>query len=121
MGKILYAGSCAACHQPHGLGMDGLAPPLADSEWVLGSDERLVRIVLHGLNGPIRVKGAGYNLDMPGMGMFDDEQIAGILTYIRREWEHCGAPVPVETVKRIRAETTKRQEAWSSAELLKIP
>jgi mono/diheme cytochrome c family protein len=101
--------------------MDGLAPPLADSEWVLGSDQRLVRIVLHGLNGPIRVKGAGYNLDMPGMGMFDDEQIAGILTYIRREWEHGGAPVPTETVKKIRAETAKRQEAWSSAELLKIP
>ncbi|MEO6183552.1 MAG: c-type cytochrome, partial [Verrucomicrobiota bacterium] len=120
-GKELFAGSCAACHQTHGLGMDGLAPPLVDSEWVLGSDERLVRIVLHGLNGPISVKGAAYNLDMPGMGIFADEQVAGILTYIRREWENGGKPIRPETVRKIRAETSQRQEAWTSAELLKIP
>ncbi len=121
MGKELFTGSCAACHQSHGLGMDGLAPPLADSEWVLGSEQRLTRIILHGLTGPIKVNGRGWSLDMPSMGMFDDEQIAGILTYIRREWDHGGAPVQTETVKRIRAETAKRQEAWSGAELLKVP
>lgn len=120
-GKTLFAGSCAACHQLHGLGMDGLAPPLVDSEWVLGSEARLTRIVLHGLTGPLRVKGASWHLDMPSMGMFDDEQIAGILTYIRREWEHDGAPVQPETVKKIRAETAKRQEAWSQTELLALP
>jgi mono/diheme cytochrome c family protein len=120
-GKILFAGSCAACHQLHGMGMDGLAPPLVDSEWVLGSEERLVRIVLNGLTGPIRVKGAGWHLDMPSMGIFDDEQIAGILTYIRREWENGGAPVKPESVRKIRAENIKRQEAWSGPELLQIP
>jgi len=120
-GKGLFAGSCAACHQTHGLGMDGLAPPLVDSEWVLGSEERLARIVLHGLNGPIRVNGAAYNLDMPSMGIFDDEQVAGILTYIRREWENGGKPFQPETVKKIRAETRQRQEAWTSEELLKVP
>jgi len=120
-GKTLYAGSCAACHQLHGMGMDGLAPPLLDSEWVLGSEGRLTRILLHGLTGPIRVKGVGWYLDMPGMGMFDDEQIASILTYIRREWDHGGEPVKTDAVKKIRVETAKRQEAWSSAELLEIP
>ena len=85
------------------------------------ADERLVRIVIHGLNGPIRVNGAVYNLDMPGMGIFDDEQVAGILTYIRREWEHGGTPLRPETVKKIRAETSQRQEAWTSEELLKVP
>ena len=92
--------------------MDGLAPPLVDSEWVLGSEQRLVRIVLHGLPGPLKVNGRSWHLDMPSMGMFDDEQIAGILTYIRREWDHGGAPVQPATVKKIRAETAKRQEAW---------
>lgn len=120
-GKRLFAGSCAACHQLHGLGMDGLAPPLADSEWVLGSEERLTRIVLKGLTGPIKVNGRGWYLDMPSMGMFDDDQIAAILTYIRREWDNTGAPVKPETVKRIRAKTAARQEAWSQAELLEIP
>lgn len=120
-GKKLFAGSCAACHQLHGLGMEGLAPPLADSEWVLGSEERLTRIVLKGLTGPIKVNGRGWHFDMPSMGMFDDEQIAAILTYIRREWENTGAPVQAETVKRIRAKTADREEAWSADELLKIP
>ncbi len=119
-GKELFAGSCAACHQTHGLGMDGLAPPLVDSEWVLGSEERLVRIVLHGLNGPIRVKGNAYNLDMPSMGIFDDEQLAAILTYVRREWEHSGAAVRPETIKRIRAANSQREEAWTNPELLKV-
>ena len=120
-GKKLYAGSCAACHQLHGMGMDGLAPPLLDSEWVLGSEGRLTRILLHGLTGPIRVKGVGWHLDMPSMGMFDDEQIASILTYIRREWEHAGDPVKTDTVKKIRAETAQRNEAWSNAELMEVP
>lgn len=120
-GKTLFAGSCAACHQLHGLGMDGLAPPLVDSEWVLGSENRLVRILLNGLTGPIRVKGQSWHLEMPSMGMFDDEQLSGILTYVRREWDHGVSPVKTETVKRIRAETAKRQEAWSGAELMQIP
>jgi mono/diheme cytochrome c family protein len=120
-GRDLFAGSCAACHQSHGLGMDGLAPPLADSEWVLGSEQRLTRIVLHGLTGPIKVNGRSWHLDMPSMGMFDDVQIAGILTYIRREWDHGGAPVQPQTVQKIRAETAKRQEAWTEKELLTVP
>ena len=103
------------------MGMDGLAPPLLDSEWVLGSVGRLTRILLHGLTGPIRVNGAGWSADMPSMGMFDDEQIASILTYIRREWDHDGAPVNAGAVKQIRAETALRNEAWSSGELMNVP
>ena len=67
------------------------------------------------------MKGAGWHLDMPSMGMFDDEQIASILTYIRREWDHGGAPVQAGRVKQIRAETAMRNEAWSDAELLAVP
>ena len=120
-GKELYLVSCGACHQPHGLGQEGLAPPLADSEWVLGPPQRVVRIVLHGLHGPVNVKGRSYQLDMPALGVFDDDQLAAILTYTRREWGHTVSPVEPELVKRIRAETEKREEAWSEAELLKIP
>ena len=120
-GKELYLVSCGACHQPHGMGQEGLAPPLADSEWTLGSSQRLVRIVLHGLHGPINVKGKTFQLDMPALGVFDDDQVAAILTYIRREWGHTASPVEPELVKKIRAETEKREEAWSEAELLTIP
>jgi mono/diheme cytochrome c family protein len=120
-GKELFLISCGACHQPHGLGQEGLAPPLVDSEWVLGSPRRLVRIVLQGLHGPINVKGKAFQLDMPALGVFDDEQIAGILTYVRREWGHTADPVEPELVRTIRAETEKHEEAWTEAELLKVP
>ena len=121
LGRVLFTGICAACHQPHGLGLEGVAPPLVDSEWVLGSEQRLVRIVLHGLTGPLSVKGRSYRLDMPALGAFTDEQISGILTYMRREWEHHAAPVEPETVKAIRAATSSRREAWLQEQLREIP
>ena len=80
-----------------------------------------MRIVLHGLHGPISVKGKPFQLDMPALGVFDDDQIAVILTFIRREWGHTANPVEPELVKTIRAETEKREEAWTEAELLKVP
>ena len=120
-GKAGYEATCGACHQPHGLGQDGLAPPLLGSEWVAGPEQRLVRIVLHGVRGPIMVKKQTYELDMPALGVLDDGQIADILTYVRREWGHGFAPVEAATVKKIRQETSKREDAWSQPELLKIP
>jgi len=118
-GKQVFAGLCAACHQPTGKGLEGLAPPLAGSEWVTGDPARLVRIVLHGLRGPITVRGQAYNFDMPAAGFLTDEQVAAVLTYLRREWEHEAAPVPVDLVRLIRAETKGRTDAWTEAELLR--
>ena len=118
-GKQTFAGLCAACHQPTGKGLDGLAPPLADSEWVNGDPERIVKVVMHGLRGPIKVKGLSYSYDMPAAGFLSDEQIAGVLTYIRREWDHEASPVPLDLVQKIRAETKGRTDAWTEGELLK--
>ena len=121
LGKSMYEATCIACHQPHGLGQDGLAPPLVGSEWVAGSEQRLARIVLHGLRGPITVKKQVFELDMPSLGVLDDDQIAGILTYVRHEWGHEFPSVAPATVKKIREETAKRADAWTEAELLKVP
>lgn len=117
-GKTLYAGVCAACHQLNGRGLDGLAPPLQDSEWILGSHERPVRIVLQGVRGPIAVLGRIHTGDMPGFGgALDDEQISSILTYLRREWSHTAPPVDPEQVRAIRAATAGHTDAWSPEEL----
>ena len=115
-GKQTYAGLCTACHQPTGKGLEGLAPPLADSEWVKGDPERIIKVVMHGLRGPIKVKGLSYNYDMPAAGFLSDEQIAGVLTYIRREWDHEASPVPLDLVQKIRAETKGRTDAWTEGE-----
>lgn len=120
-GRTLFEATCLACHQQHGLGQPGLAPPLVGSEWVAGSDRRLIRIVINGLRGPIRVKGETFELDMPALGILDDEQIASVLTYVRREWGHAFDPVEPATVKAVREETADREDAWTMADLLKVP
>jgi glucose/arabinose dehydrogenase/mono/diheme cytochrome c family protein len=120
VGKGVYEATCLACHQGHGLGQEGLAPPLVDSEWVSGSPERLARIVIQGLRGPIRVKKQQYELDMPSLGVLDDEQIAGAITYVRRSWGHGFSPVDAAFVKRVREATKSREDAWTEAELLKL-
>jgi mono/diheme cytochrome c family protein len=84
-GEAIYQKTCAACHQRDGTGKQGVAPPLVGSEWVLApGGERLVRIVLNGLNGPITVQGRDWNLPMPPWREnLDDEAIATVLNYIR--------------------------------------
>lgn len=121
MGRQLFAATCAACHQPHGLGLEGVAPPLADSEWVNGPVDRLARIAINGVRGPLEVAGVRYGLDMPAWGALDDNSLAAIFTYIRREWGHTAAPVDPESVKAIRAVVADRQDAWTQPELLKVP
>jgi mono/diheme cytochrome c family protein/glucose/arabinose dehydrogenase len=122
LGHDLFSVTCAACHQPTGLGAGGVAPPLVDSEWVLGSNERLGRIVLEGVQGPIMAAGVHFDSTMPSWGgSFSDEQIAGILTYIRRDWEQGASPVTPATIKAVRAATAERHGAWTDAELSKIP
>ncbi|HUS37090.1 MAG TPA: c-type cytochrome, partial [Verrucomicrobiae bacterium] len=120
LGKQIYTLTCAACHQPHGLGQEGLAPPLVDSDWVTGSDKRLARIILQGLRGPITVNGKQISLEMPPLNILEDQQIAGIMTYVRREWNHTASPVTPDFVKKTREETAEREEPWNEADLLKI-
>jgi len=101
---------CAACHGQQGEGT-AAAPPLAGSEWVNGPAENLIRIQLRGLIGPIKVKGQEYN--MPG-GMIaqafqTDEQIAGVLTYIRSNFGNDAPAVTPEDVKALRSEAGQPQ------------
>jgi mono/diheme cytochrome c family protein/glucose/arabinose dehydrogenase len=119
-GRTMYEATCLACHQQHGLGQPGLAPPLVDSEWVAGPPTRIIRIVLQGLRGPIKVKGEVFELDMPALGILDDDQIASALTYVRREWGHTFDPVDPAMVKKVREETATREDAWTQADLLRI-
>ncbi|MBL9142859.1 MAG: c-type cytochrome [Verrucomicrobiaceae bacterium] len=116
-GKAIYAGLCAACHQPSGTGLDGLAPPLVDSDWLLGKSDIPVKIILHGVGGPITVGPKVWRLEMPPLPILDDEQIACILTYLRREWEHTASPVEPSEVAKIRAANSGRTKAWTADEL----
>jgi mono/diheme cytochrome c family protein len=118
-GKAQFALVCAQCHQPDGMGEEGKAPPFVDSEWVDFPDSRLGRIVINGLKGPVNVNGREYTMEMPGVPQMDDKTVAGVLTYIRREFGN-GVPVDPEAVKKIRIELGEREDQWSEADLMKL-
>ena len=120
-GETLYEVSCAACHQVHGRGMEGVAPPLIGSSWALGSERRLIRISLQGVRGPINVGDRYFNLEMPGLGFFDDREMADILSYVRRGWGHDAGLVSPEAVGRVRQETVDRGDSWTVEELQADP
>lgn len=125
-GKKLYAQVCAACHQATGAGVPGVYPPLAKSEWANGSEERIIRILLHGLQGPIKVEGKDFNSVMPAIGPggynWSDEKIAHVLTYVRQEWGNSAPPVTTEKVTEIRTKgAAGRSTPWTAAELEALP
>lgn len=118
LGKRVFNNTCIACHQASGQGVPGVYPPLAGSEWVTGNEERIIRIVLQGLNGPVHVAGKDFNNAMAPLGaVLKDDQIANVLTYVRSEWGNNAPAVSAETVAKIRAETASRTQAWTAAEL----
>jgi mono/diheme cytochrome c family protein/glucose/arabinose dehydrogenase len=121
-GRKQFAVCCAVCHALSGLGEEGKGPPLVDSEWALGSEQRLARIVISGLHGPITVEGKVYNnVEMPAVLTMTNQEIADTLTYIRREWGHQARPVEAATVRNIRDATDDREEPWTEKELLRVP
>lgn len=121
LGKRFYTQNCVTCHQSSGGGVPGQYPPLVGTDWVLGSDKRLIGILLNGLQGPLNVEGQVYNNAMPAWSAKPDKQIAYILTYIRNEWGNKAAPITPEMVAAGRAEFGGRTEPWTEAELLQIP
>jgi len=121
-GERLYKNNCAACHQANGEGVAGAFPPLAGSPWVVGSEARLVKILLRGLQGPIVVMGNEYNGNMPSYGEnglgWSDRDIGAVATYVRQAWGNGAPAVPEETVAAVRTEIAAKSGAWSATELL---
>ncbi len=122
-GKAVYDALCLNCHQPDGKGLPGVYPPLTQSEWVAGETKPLIRILLHGLMGPITVKGQVYGtanpLPMPPMGL-SDQQTADVLSYIRGEtFGHNFSTVKPDEVKAVRDADTARTTFWTADDLKK--
>ena len=110
-GADLYKSICIGCHQADGNGKDKIAPSLVDSRYVTGLDAGMpARILLAGKEGAI-------GLMPPLGGSLTDDQIASVLTYIRREWGHTASPVEPEDVREIRGLTKTRTRPWTDPEL----
>jgi mono/diheme cytochrome c family protein len=112
-GQEVYRNICQACHQPDGRGQEKVAPSLVGSPLALASPDIPARILMNGKEGPVGL--------MPPVGStLTDEQIAGVLTYIRREWGQDGTPVDVATVKQVRGMTADRTRPWKHDELMAL-
>ena len=121
-GKEVYATNCAACHQLDGSGLTDVYPPLAESEWVTGDEERLIKVVLHGLTGEIEVGGELYSGAMPAWGTsLNDAQVAAVLSYVRKSWGNAAPAVVPSTVARVRRATAARTAPWTAQELAAKP
>jgi mono/diheme cytochrome c family protein len=127
LGEATFKESCALCHQTTGLGKEGQFPPLAGSDWLLApGPNRIGRIVLNGLTGPIRVEAAGgvvsLNATMaPLGGTYNDEKVAAALTYARQQWGNKASKITPEQIKAIRAAIAGHPAPFTPDELLKIP
>ncbi len=110
---------CSTCHQPTGLGLPPAFPPLAGSEVVNGPAEIPIAIVLHGLQGPLKVKGVDFNGAMAPWGAFSDEEIAATLTYERSSWGNSASAVTATQVAVVRKATAGRTTPWTWEELQK--
>jgi mono/diheme cytochrome c family protein/glucose/arabinose dehydrogenase len=118
-GANIFRQSCAICHGADGRGLpSGVAPPLAGSPRVNGDKNSLVRIILHGLTGPI--DGVTYPGVMAPLGMNDDEYIACVTSFIRNSLGNDASFVGDKEVRKIRADAGKREIPWTLEELKTI-
>jgi mono/diheme cytochrome c family protein len=115
-GGQIFAAKCVACHQTNGLGIAGVFPPLAGSEWVLGSDKVLVQIPLHGITGVVQVKGTAYHGAMPVFDALSDAEIAAVLSYVRTQWGNAAPAISPATVAAGREATRARTTPWSNGD-----
>jgi mono/diheme cytochrome c family protein len=113
-GKTTYQNLCQPCHQADGRGADKIAAPLIGSEFALAPAPTIpIRIVLHGKEGTVAL--------MPPLGgVLSDEEVAAVLTYVRREWGHTASPVRAADVAATRRQTSGRARPWTIPELTQL-
>ena len=119
-GSVVYAAQCVACHQASGMGLPGVFPPLVGSDWVLENDERLVQILLHGIQGELVVNDMTYNGVMPAFPQLSDGDLAAVLTYIRQDWGNEGTAITPDQIASGRERFPDRGTWGGGAELNEV-
>ncbi|MEM9369048.1 MAG: PVC-type heme-binding CxxCH protein, partial [Planctomycetota bacterium] len=131
-GKIYRLGSeiyqreshCATCHLTHGKGNANIYPPLVNSPWILGDEERLIKLTLHGMWGKMTLDGKTYDptRGVPPMTAFrsllNDKELAAVLTFVRNTWGNKASIVEPEAVTKVREASVSRTTFWKPEDLL---
>ncbi len=117
-GKKNYMTICFACHQPTGLGLPMVFPPLAKSPYVNGNPERFAAIILKGNIGPFKVDEKPYNNIMPPQeAVLTDDKIASVMTFVRASFGNTAGPVTPDVVAAARKKFIDRKTSWTQPEL----
>jgi mono/diheme cytochrome c family protein/glucose/arabinose dehydrogenase len=114
-------GHCITCHQPDGEGLPAaMFPPLSQTKWAQGSEERLIKLTLHGLLGPIEVKGKQYpgQVPMTAFKHLNDDEIAAVLTYVRNTFGNKASVITPAKVRQVREATKNQASFYAPADLL---
>ena len=115
-------GHCTTCHQPNGQGLDPAFPSLAKSPWVNGNTERLIKLSLYGIMGPLELNGKKYDGSVPMTpfgGLLKDEELASVLTFVRNSFGNEAKAVTGGEVRRVREATGQRATLYTVEELLR--
>ncbi len=115
-GQAVYSRTCIACHQPTGMGLPPVFPPLAGSEWIAKDASIAVRNIVNGMQGPVTVKGVTYNSMMPPVAGLSDKDIADVVTYVNNSFGNTGAIVTEAEVTAIKKKYADRKTPWTAAE-----
>jgi mono/diheme cytochrome c family protein/glucose/arabinose dehydrogenase/lysophospholipase L1-like esterase len=114
-------GHCITCHQKDGQGLPAAQfPPIAGTRWTTGSEERLIRLTLHGMLGPIEVSGQKYAglVPMTPFRGLSDEEIAAVLTYVRNSFGNQASVITPDQVRAVREATKDQTGFYNAAQLL---
>jgi mono/diheme cytochrome c family protein len=107
-GKAIYEAQCISCHMAEGEGLEGVFPPLAKTDY-LNDKNRLIKVVVLGVRGSMKINGVDYNGEMTGFDL-KDEQVSDVLNYIRNSWGNKGEPIqPAEVQPGLKATTKDYQ------------
>lgn len=116
-GQAVFGRTCAACHQPTGEGLPPIFPPLVGSEWLTKDSSSLaVRIVIHGVEGPMRFEGKKFNNRCIPTSL-SDEEVAQVVTFAAAAFNGCSGAVSGLQVKAVRDANKGRKGPWTAHEL----
>lgn len=101
-GRMIYNKYCLTCHQADGGGVPNMNPPLIKTTYVNGDKNRLITIVIRGLDEEIEINGDTYSNPMPAHNFLKDQEIADVLTFIRNNFGNKASPVTGAEVKKNR-------------------
>lgn len=94
-GQKLFEAHCADCHRLNGQGLPVKFPALDKNPFVVGEPTKVINTVLNGRTGK-------WGLMPSWRDTFTDQQLAGIITYIRQAWSNKGSAITTEIVKKRR-------------------